>query len=203
MTNNIKIADKGGYISVNGLKMYYEIHGTGKPLVLLHGSLTTIDASFGKILPLLAKNWQVIAIEQQGHGHTADIERPLSYEQMAEDTVALLKQLNIERADFFRYSMGAAIALQIAIRYSDLVRKLVTVSPGYSNEGLYPEILEGEEKMKPEDLDGSEWQRAYTKVAPNPENWHALIAKEQQLTREFKGWSPEEIQSIKAPTLIV
>jgi len=122
---------------------------------------------------------------------------------MAEDTVALLKQLNIDKADFFGYSMGAAVGLQIAIKYSDLVRKLITVSPGYSNEGLYPGILEGEEKMKPEDLDGSEWQRAYTKVAPNPEKWHALIAKEQQLTREFKGWSPEEIQSIKAPTLIV
>src|ERR687891_743880 len=104
--------DHRGYASVNGLKMYYEIHGTGKPLVLLHGALTTIDTSFGKVLPSLAKSRQVIAVEQQGHGHTADIERPLTYEQMADDTAELLRQLEIENADVFGYSMGGNIALQ-------------------------------------------------------------------------------------------
>lgn len=194
---------RSGYASVNGLNMYYEIHGTGSPLVLLHGALTTIDTSFGKILPSLAKTRQVIAVEQQAHGHTADIDRQLTYEQMAEDTTTLLRQLKIERADFFGYSMGSAIAMQIAIKHPDLVRKLVVISPSYSNDGLYPEVLEGEEKMKPEDLDGSEWQKAYSRIAPNPENWHMLIAKEQQLTREFKGWTPDEIQAIKPPTFII
>ena len=110
----------GSYASVNGLKMYYEIHGTGKPLVLLHGALTTIDTSFGKVLPALAKTRQVVAVEQQGHGRTADMDRPLTYQQMADDTAALLHQLNIENADFFGYSMGSGIALQIAIRHPDL-----------------------------------------------------------------------------------
>lgn len=190
--------------------MYYEIHGTGRqlrgtgiPLVLLHGALTTIDTSFGKLLPSLAKARQVIAAEQQAHGRTADIDRPLTYKQMAEDTTELLRQLKIEKADFFGYSMGAAIALQIAIKHLDLVRKLVVISPAYNNNGLYPEVLEGEEKLKPEDLDGTEWQKAYARIAPDPEHWHILIEKEKQLTREFKGWMPEEIKEIKAPTLII
>ncbi|WP_229391569.1 alpha/beta hydrolase [Methanosarcina sp. DH2] len=194
---------RSGYASVNGLRMYYEIHGTGRPLVLLHGSLTTIDTSFGKFLPSLSEKGQVIAMEQQGHGRTADIDRLLTYEQMAEDAIELLRQLKIEKADFFGYSMGAAIALQIAIKHPDIVRKLVVASLAYTNEGLYPGILEGEEKMKPEDLDGSEWQKAYARIAPNPEHWHVLIAKEQQLTREFKGWTPDDIQAIKAPTLVI
>ncbi|KKG09870.1 alpha/beta hydrolase [Methanosarcina sp. 2.H.T.1A.6] len=194
---------KSGYVPVNGIDMYYEIHGTGRPLVLLHGALTTIETSFGKFLPSFSKTQQVIAVEQQAHGHTADIDRPLTYEQMAEDTVALLRQLKIEKADLFGYSMGAAIALQIAIKHPDLVRKLVAVSVAYNNDGLYPEILQGEEKLKPEDLDGTEWQKAYARIAPNPEHWPVLIAKEQQLTREFKGWAPDEIRKIEAPTLII
>jgi len=108
---------KGNYASINGLKMYYEIHGTGRPLVLLHGALCTIEACFGKTLPLFARTRQVIAVEQQAHGRTADIDRPLTTEQMAEDTVALLRQLKIDNADFFGYSMGAGIALQITLRY--------------------------------------------------------------------------------------
>lgn len=194
---------RSGYASVNGLRMYYEIRGTGSPLVLLHGSLTTIKTSFGRILPSLAKTRQVIAVEQQAHGRTADIDRPLSYEQMAEDTTELLRQLGIEKADFFGYSMGAAIALQIAVKYPGLVSKLVAVSVSYNNDGLYPEVLAGEEKMKPEDLDGTEWQKTYARIAPNPENWHILIEKEKQLTKEFEGWTPEDIKSIKAPSLII
>lgn len=117
-------ADKGSYARVNDLNMYYEIHGTGTPLVLLHGALSAIDTSFGKFLPSLAKTRQVIAVEQQAHGHTADIDRPLTYEQMAEDTIALLRQLRIEKADFFGYSMGSTVALQIVINQPNMVRKL-------------------------------------------------------------------------------
>jgi predicted alpha/beta-fold hydrolase len=118
-----------GYAPVNGLKMYYEIHGPvrGKnpPLVLLHGGGSTIDTTFGKVLPFLAKTRQVIAFEQQGHGHTADIvDRPFTFEQSADDTVALMNHLEIEKADFFGFSNGGNIALQIAIRYPNRVRKL-------------------------------------------------------------------------------
>ena len=99
---------KSGYVAVHGLKMYYIIQGAGRPLVLLHGALSNIDTDFGKMLPELAKQRQVIAVEQQAHGHTADIDRPLTYAQMAEDTAELLRQLKIERADFFGHSMGGA-----------------------------------------------------------------------------------------------
>ena len=193
----------GSYASVNGLKMYYEIHGTGRPLVLLHGALTTIDTSFGKVLPPLAKTRQVVAVEQQGHGHTADMDRPLTYQQMADDTAALLRQLNIENADFFGYSMGSGIALQIAIRHPDLVRKLVLAAPMYSRDGFHPGMFEQIENMKPEDLAESPWKAAYDRTAPNPEHWPTLIAKVKRLVREFEGWPPETIQSIKAPTLII
>ena len=103
---------KNCYASLNGLNMYYEIHGNGKPLVLLHGALSAIEIDFGKIIPLFAKNRKVIAIEQQAHGHTADIDRPLIYDQMVDDTIALLRYLNIEKADIFGYSLGAGIAMQ-------------------------------------------------------------------------------------------
>jgi len=194
---------RGAYASVNGLNMYYEIHGTGRPLVLLHGALTTIDTSFGKVLPSLAKTRQVIAIEQQAHGHTADIDRPLTYEQMADDTAALLRHIGIENADIFGYSMGGGIALQIAIRHPDLVHKLVVAAATYNSDGIYPEILAGIETLKPEDLAGSPWQEEYARTAPNPEDWPTLIDKSKQLDREFQDWPPEAIQSIKAPTLVI
>lgn len=204
MTKSRKITShENGYALINGLNMYYEIHGTGRSLVLLHGALSAIDTSFGNFLPSFAKTRQVIGIEQQAHGHTADIDRPLTYEQMAEDTIALLRQLQIEKADFFGYSMGSTIALQIAIKQPNLVRRLVVASPSYNNDGVYPEVLEGEKNIKPEDLAGSEWQKDYEKIAPNPENWLALIARVQQLDQKFKGWLPEHIQSIRAPMLII
>src|SRR5262245_33353865 len=123
---------KGNYVNVNGLKMYYEIHGTGQPLVLLHGAFSAIGTSFGLLLPELAKTRQVIGFEMQAHGHTADIDRPLSLEQMADDTAAALQQLGIEKADFFGYSTGAAIALHVVIRHPEIVRKLVLASVTYT-----------------------------------------------------------------------
>jgi pimeloyl-ACP methyl ester carboxylesterase len=194
--------DRTGYASVNGLEMYYETHGTGPPLVLLHGALMTIE-NFGEVLPSLAESRQVIVIEQQAHGRTADIDRPFSYAQMADDTAALLEQLGIEQADIFGYSMGGGIALDLALRHPDLVRKLVVAAAASSNDGIYPEVLEGIEKLKPEDLAGSPWQEAYAEVAPNPEDWPALLGKVQQMDKEFEGWSPETISSIEAPALIV
>src|SRR5215217_5818323 len=118
-------APQTGYAPVHGLNMYYEIHGSGQPLVLVHGAFSAIGTSFGELLPELAKTRQVIGFEMQAHGRTADIDRPLSIEQMADDTAAALRQLGIERADIFGYSMGAGVALQVAIRHPEVVRKLV------------------------------------------------------------------------------
>jgi len=118
---------KGDYAEVNGLNIYYEMYGTGQPLVLLHGAYMTIDA-MGEVVPALAETRQVIAVELQGHGRTADVDRPLSYEQMADDVAALIEHLVIEKADVFGYSMGGSVALQVAIRHPEVVRKLVVAS---------------------------------------------------------------------------
>jgi pimeloyl-ACP methyl ester carboxylesterase len=193
---------KTGYASVDGLGMYYEVHGAGRPLVLLHGALMTIEG-FGKLLPPLAQTRQVIAIEQQAHGRTADIDRPFSYERMADDTAALLREIGIEGADFFGYSMGGAIALQVAIRDPELVRKLVLAAPAYSKDGFYPEVLENIRNLKPEDFAGSPWLEAYTAVAPDPDDWPALVAKVVQLVGAFEGWPREDNQAIEAPALVI
>ncbi len=194
---------KGSYAEVHGLKMYYEIHGEGFPLVLLHGGLSAIGTSFGKVLPGLARERQVIAIEQQAHGHTADIDRSLTYQQMANDTIALLSYLGIEQADFFGYSIGAGIAMQIAIEHPSLVRKLVLATPISTRDGFHPGVLAGMEALQPEHLAGSPFQEEYERSAPHPQDWPQLIAKVKQLNREFVDWSPEAIASIKAPTLLI
>lgn len=194
---------EGRTASINGLNMYYEVHGTGRPLVLLHGALTTIETSFGKILPALAKTRQVIAIEQQAHGRTGDIARPFSGEQMAEDTAALLRHLKIENADFFGYSMGSGVAMHVAIKHPQLVRKLALAAPLYSRDGFYPHVLAQIEMLKPEHLAGTPWHQAYLKVASRPGDWPTLIEKIKQYNREFKGLPAEAVRSIKAPALII
>jgi pimeloyl-ACP methyl ester carboxylesterase len=187
---------------VNGLEMYYQIHGTGRPLVLLHGNLSTIEVDFARVLPSLARTRQVVAFEQQAHGHTADIDRPLSFGQMVDDTVAALRQLGIENADFFGGSSGSAVAPQIAIQHPDLVGKQVLASASYTRDGLHPGLLEGIENLQPEDLAGSPFEEAYARVAPNPEAWLTLIAKIKELDQGLNDWHwpPEAIQSIQAPT---
>ena len=127
----------GNYANVNGLKMYYEVHGEGFPLVLIHGGGSTIGTTFGRILPALAKSHRVIAVELQAHGHTADIDRPLSFEQDADDVAALLQQLGIRQADIFGFSNGASTTLQIAIRHPGLIRKIIVASTMYRKDGAY------------------------------------------------------------------
>jgi pimeloyl-ACP methyl ester carboxylesterase len=194
---------QGNYAAVNGLHMYYEIHGQGRPLVLLHGAFSAIGTSFGKVLPLLAKTRQVIGVEQQAHGHTADIDRPLSVEQMADDTAALLRHLDIERADFFGYSLGAGVALQVAIRRPELVRKLVFMSASYSLDGIHPGLMDGLGEMRPEQMHGSPWHEEYLRIAPRPDDFSVLFAKKQEMDRNLPTWTSADIEALKAPTLIV
>ena len=191
------------YANVNGLNMYYEIHGGGQPLILLHGAFSAIGTSFGEPLPEHAKTRQVIAFEMQAHGRTADIDRPLTIEHMADDTAAALQQLGIKNADFFGYSMGASIALHIAIRHPALVRKLVLASVTYNLDGLHPGLMEGMENMKPEDMAGSPWHEEYTRIAPHPEAFARLFAKKTQMDREIKDLPAEAIQAVKAPVLLI
>jgi pimeloyl-ACP methyl ester carboxylesterase len=190
------------YASVNGLKMYYEVQGSGRPLVLLHGGVCTIEVCVDKIRAPFAKTRKTIAIEQQGHGRTADIDRPLSYDQMAEDTAALLRQLKVTKADFFGYSMGGGIALRIAMRHPDLVRKVVIIGTATSNEGLIPGLAENMKALKPDDIP-QQFRDAYAKTAPDPKRWPALVGKIKNLMADAKDLRPEEIRSIQAPTMFM
>jgi pimeloyl-ACP methyl ester carboxylesterase len=142
LSTNAATAAKGHYASVNGLRMYYEIHGSGRPMLLLHGSMNTIESAFSSVLPYFASSRQVIAVEQQAHGHTADIDRPLTFEQMADDTATLLERLGLQSVDVFGYSTGGTVALQIAIRHPNHVRKLVLASAIYALDGYQPDITE-------------------------------------------------------------
>jgi pimeloyl-ACP methyl ester carboxylesterase len=155
------------------------------------------------LLPGLAKTRQVIAFELQAHGRTADIDRPLSLEQMADDVAAALRHLGIERADIFGYSMGAGVALHVVIRHPNVVRKLVLASVTYTLDGVHPGLMEGLAEMKPEMMFGSPWHEEYTQIAPHPENFAALFAKKTQMDREIKDLPAETIRAIQAPTLLI
>ena len=205
MTNgdDARAPGTSGYADVNDLEMYYEIHGSGPPLVLLHGAFSAIGTSFGELLPALAETRQVIAFELQAHGRTADIDRPLSIEQLADDTAAALRYLGIAQADIFGYSMGASVALHLAIRHPDVVHKLVLASVTYNLSGVHPGLMEGLADMKPEMMFGSSWHEEYIRMAPNPDNFATLFAKKTQMDRNIKDVPAEVIQSIKAPTLLI
>jgi pimeloyl-ACP methyl ester carboxylesterase len=192
----------GYYAAVNGLEMYYEIHGKGEPLVVLHGAFMTIGV-MGALVTDLAETRQVIGVELQGHGHTADVDRPLSYEQMADDVAALLRHLGIERADVFGYSMGGGTALQLAMRHPTLVRKLVVVSASSTSEGAYPEVWAGIEQITPELFEGTPWKEEYDRVAPYPGAFPTLVEKLKQLDGQPFSWPPDAIRAISAPTMIV
>ena len=193
---------RGNYAEVNGLNMYYEIHGTGQPLVLLHGAYMTIDL-MGEVVPALAETRQVVAAELQGHGRTADIDRPLTYEQMADDIAALLRHLVIEKADVFGYSMGGGVAFQVAIRHPEVVRKLVVASASYTSDGMHPELLEMIPTLTPEAFAGSPIEEALLRTAPYPDDFPTLVAKMKQLDMEPFAWPPEDIRGIAAPTLLI
>jgi pimeloyl-ACP methyl ester carboxylesterase len=182
--------------------MYYEVHGTGKPLILLHGAYMTIE-TMGKVVPELARTRQVIAVELQGHGRTADVDRPITYEQMADDVTALVRHLEIEEADIFGYSMGGGVALQVAIRHPEVVRKLVVASASYTSDGMQPELLEMIPSIMPEAFAGTPIEEAYLRTAPNPDDFPNLVAKLKRLDMEPFAWPPEDIRAIEAPTLLI
>lgn len=198
MNERPHIAD---YAPVNGLRMYYEVYGSGQPLVLMHGGMTTLE-DFSFVLPVLAGTRQVIAFERQGHGHTADIDRPFSLEQWADDTAALLDYLNIEQADILGYSTGGSVALSFALRYPKRVRKLILASTIFNNEGYYPGILEGLKRAKAENMPPI-LREMYIKVAPRPQDWETLVEKSVQSAAAFEGWSRKDIRTISAPTLVM
>ena len=204
---NSKVTNKdarSSYASVNGLNLYYEIHGAGEPLILLHGGVGAIEM-FGEVLPSLAQNCQVIAVDLQAHGRTADIDRPLSFELMAGDIAALIKHLGIEDANVMGYSLGGGVALRTAIQHPEVVRKLVLVSTPFKRDGWYPEILVGMGQMGPqvaEPMKQTPMYQQYASIAPKPEDWPVLLTKLGELLRQDYDWS-KDVAAIKAPTFIV
>jgi len=194
----------GSYANVNGIKLYYETQGTGKPLILLHGGLGAIEM-FGPNLPALAKGRRLIAVDLQGHGRTADIDRPISVELMAGDIAALIKHLKLERPDVMGYSLGGGVALLTAIRYPELVGKLVLVSTPIRRNAFYPDILAQQAQVNAgaaEMLKQTPIYQLYTSIAPRPGDFPRLLDKMGEAMKKDFDFS-NEVSGIKATTLIV
>jgi len=201
--NTVTPQGKGQYAKVNGINMYYEIHGSGHPLVLIHGGGSTLQTTFGTIMPLLAKTHQVIAVELQSHGHTSNRDTPETFEQDADDVAALLKQLGITAADIFGFSNGGNTAMQIAIRHPQCVRKLVLASAFYKREGLYPWFWDFMKEPKIEMMPQI-YKDKYLEINPgNLTGLQAMHDNDARRMQGFKDWKDEYLKAIKAPAFII
>ncbi len=199
---NIQQKQKGQFSVVNNLKIYYEIHSNGRPFVLLHGGGSTIKSTFGRILPELAKSHQVIAVELQAHGHTLDIDRPLSFEQDADDVAGVIRNLGIKKADFMGFSNGGTTCLQIAIRHPEIVNKLVLGSTTYQREGMPIGFFDGFQHATLDNMP-VQLKEAYLLANPDPHGLQRMFERDVARMKDFKDISDEEIKSIKSPVLII
>lgn len=194
-----------GYVDVGALELYCERHGDGHPLVLLHGAFGTIESCFAGLLPALARHFEVIAVELQGHGRTRDISRPLTYQDMAADVAALLEVLALPGAHVAGYSMGGGVAVQLALDHPELVGRLVFFGgASFDPDGIYPEYTVAFESFDPHQLDGSPWHEAYRRVAPDPGAWTSLVLKLNELDRAGPpSWPEARLEALAAPTLLI
>ena len=176
-----------GYAPVNGVKMYYEVHGSGEPVVLLHGAFMTITNNWTGWIGELSKTRKVIAIEMQGHGRTADTPRDINYENLADDVAALLEHLKIPRADLIGYSMGGGVAMQCAIRHPDKVRRAVIISSTFRRDGMVTEGLHALSKLTADDFKGSPIEAEYKKLSPTPDAFPRFV--QRILATASKGFS--------------
>jgi pimeloyl-ACP methyl ester carboxylesterase len=188
--------------SVNGLHLYYEEHGSGPPLVLLHGGLHTISLSFGALIPHLAASHRVLAVELQGHGHTADIDRVPTYPDLADDVAALLDHLGIERADVFGYSLGGLVAIELGLRHPARVGRLVLASTHYRPDG-YHDLSDPASVRMPTPAEFAEMEQEYRRVAPDPDHWEAFAEKLNGIVHTAPGWSADEMRRLAAPVLLL
>ncbi len=191
----------GKYAPVNGINLYYEIHGTGKPLILLHGGFGTFE-TFAALLPTLALDHQVIGVDLYGHGRTALTNRPFRFEHMADDIAALIQHLGLEKADLLGYSFGGAIALQTAIRHPEIVNKLVVISSPFKRAGWHPEMQTGMTSIAPEFFIGTPLHDAYMSVAPKPEDFSRFVAAMKETMSQDYDWT-EQVSALRNPTLII
>ncbi|PZR28273.1 MAG: alpha/beta hydrolase [Citrobacter freundii] len=192
-----------GYVPVNGIKVYYETYGQGKPIVLLHGAFMTIGTNWGELIPILSKTRKVIAIELQGHGHTPYSDRKLSHTTLASDVLGVLDQLKIDSADVVGYSFGGEVAYSFAIQSPKRLRKLVIISSTYKSDGWQPEINNAFKDMRPEIFDGSPIKAAYEAVAPDKTKWKTFVAQMLSLAGESFNMGDSNIAKINAPVLLI
>lgn len=191
------------YAPVNGLKMYYEIHGTGDPVVLLHGSFMTVTNNWTNMIAQLSKSRQVIAVEMQGHGRTADTDREFNYENLAADIAALLEYLKIEQADLLGYSMGGGVAMQAAISHSEKVRKVVSISAAFRNDGLVKEAVEAFPQTNPGMFKDSPIEAEYKKLSPTPDKFDTFIERVLQIAIKPFDFGADKLKATKAPMLFI
>lgn len=198
---------RSGYADVNGLHLYHEVSGEGSPLVLLPAGMMTTDLSFAALIPELATRHTVIAVEPQGHGRTADIDRDISFGAWASDVVALLDHLGIDRAHVLGHSMGAGVALELAISHPDRVRSIVPISGSLDNDGQHPDLKDpstyATSELMPTPEDFAAMQEAYVRLSPHPERFQDLMARMSVSIEAWKGWTGQQTAAITAPALIV
>jgi pimeloyl-ACP methyl ester carboxylesterase len=192
-----------GYAPVNGIKIYYEVYGSGQPLVLLHGAFMTIESNWSQMIPELSKTRKVIAIEMQGHGRTPYSDRQLSHATMASDVAAVMDYLKIDSADVAGYSMGGAIAYKFAIQSPKRLKKLVIISATYKSTGWLPEINNAFKMFKPEFFDNSPLHTAYDAVAPDKTKWSSFISQMIAYAGLPFDFGDDNIAKISAPVLII
>ncbi|MDF2475431.1 MAG: alpha/beta hydrolase [Sphingobacterium sp.] len=196
-TKTIKKPSETGYVNLNGLKMYYEVYGKGKPIVLLHGSYMTIPLNWSDIIPMF-NGRKVIVAEMQGHGRTRDTARKISYEGMADDVSGLLKHLKIDSADILGYSMGGGIAFQLAIRHPEQVRRLIVLSGSYAHDGWWPEVEASYSSINAEMFKDSPIEKQYESLGNDPKHFPEFVKKVISIDLEPYDWS-KEVKKIKAP----
>jgi pimeloyl-ACP methyl ester carboxylesterase len=195
---------KKGHVLANGVNYYYEIHGRGEPLLLLHGGLGSIDM-FGPILPMLAKERQVIAVDLHGHGRTALGERPISLIDMGDDMALVLRQLGYEKADVLGYSLGAGVGFRLAVQHPALVRRLALASAGYAQDGFYPEMLPMQAQVgaaMAEAMKETPMYRSYAAIAPRPQDFPKLLDRMGELMRKPFDWS-EDVKKLQMPVMLI
>jgi pimeloyl-ACP methyl ester carboxylesterase len=191
----------GDRVEVNGMQMYYEVSGAGEPLVVLHGAYMNIP-TMGRIIPMLAETHKVYALEFQGHGRTEDIDRPITYPNLADDVAAFMDKVGIEKADVFGYSMGSAAGLQLAIRHPEKVNRLVAASVAYDASGWQPAFRDFIPQMTPEFFVGTPMEDAWKQLAPDPDGFRAVVEKLIQLEKEPMAWEAE-VKELKTPVLVI
>jgi pimeloyl-ACP methyl ester carboxylesterase len=196
-----------GYADVNGLHLYYETYGSGAPLVLLHGGMLTIDLNFATLIPTLAQTHTVIGVEMQGHGRTANIDREITYPNLASDVVALLDHLGIERAAVLGHSLGGGVALELAVSHPGRVSAIVPISASVSKDGMHPDLLDPStfetSPIMPTAQDFADFKEAYERLSPHPEQFDAFLMSLSGMDSDFAGWTDEQLAAISCPVLII